>query len=270
MQNNPTLDSGVKLSVDENAVPALIPRLSRSPHPYHRQNDQIHQSSLAAQRRSLRSRPDIAQNTSQILSAQYVTGYFDADSRKRRKIATSSSDSGTEADDERPSLLRGLPAPDTRPRKGLRVSQGQETDPGSSPFLTPSQLDERPGSLVAGSGLERRISATSQGVADTRIAHMHDKNTRRRRGELVRRLVEVVILATVGYISVKGSKQETSTGEYICEDCETSVLSYTLQKYGFILCLSSGSISPLCFVFSGIDGQRITMAIGFTPTSRCR
>ena len=270
MPHNPTLHPGVKFSVDENEVPASNQRLSRSPHPYHRQSDQNHHSSLIAQDRSVRGRPNPAPNTSQDLSPQCIPGYFDADSRKRRKISTSSSDSGTEADDERPPLLKGLPAPKTRPRKGLRAVQGQENDSMSSPFLTPSQLDERTGSFTAGSGLERRISITSQGKADVGIAHIRDKNARRRRAELVRRLLEAFILATVGYISLKGSEGDMSTGKYICGDHETMVLSYNLQRYYFILCLLSGFMPRSYFVSSGIDDPRSTMAIGPIPTSECR
>ena len=269
MPSKPMLNSGVKLSVNENEVPASNQRLSRSPHPYHRQSDQLRRTSLVTQDQSLRGTPNLTPKTSQRLSPKHIPGYFD-DSWERRKISTSSSDSGTEADDERPPLLKGLPAPNTRPRKGLRAVRGQDTDSLSSPFLTPSQLDERPGSLTVGLGLENRLPTTNQGGASAEIAHLQDKNARRRRAELIRRLLEGFILATVGYISLKGSKGDISTGEYISGEHESRILSYNLQRYYFILYLLSGSMHRSCFVSSGIDGSRSTKAIGSTPTFVCR
>lgn len=85
--------------------------LSRSPHPYHRKRlDQI-------------LRPD----TSQYLPSPALTPYH-SDSEKFAKddLPTSTSrlgspsESGTEADDEGFGLIKALPAPPIKPRKGLR------------------------------------------------------------------------------------------------------------------------------------------------------
>ena len=47
------------------------------------------------------------------------------------------SDSGTEADDERRTFVKALPAPHLRPRKGLKTGESN-----ADVLLTPSQLDD--------------------------------------------------------------------------------------------------------------------------------
>ncbi|KAL9107535.1 MAG: hypothetical protein Q9187_008411, partial [Circinaria calcarea] len=110
---------------DENKKLERSPRLDRSPSPYQQTPnapDQYRANGVGTgnQQLKLQSPTSTVVNPSAHRHPHHAgSGYFDADSRKRRKLSTSPSESGTEADDEA-GLLKGLPAPPSRPRKGLR------------------------------------------------------------------------------------------------------------------------------------------------------
>lgn len=65
------------------------------------------------------------------------TGSSESQSPPDGQGSVAASESGTEADDERPAFVRALPAPHDRPSKGLKTG---ETD--LNVLLTPSQLDD--------------------------------------------------------------------------------------------------------------------------------
>ncbi|KAK3327202.1 hypothetical protein B0T19DRAFT_421064 [Cercophora scortea] len=141
---------------------------SRSPHPYHRQSTEL----LEPSGRLLR----LANATQKPLGVP-------ADLQLQRD-SPAPSESGTEADDEH--FLKGLPAPKTRLHKGLRGKQ--ELISGSStPSLSPAILEEegRRVKLDLGHGIFER---DKRGPAE---------QTRRRK-ELVRRAVEVLLLVGQG------------------------------------------------------------------------
>ena len=151
---------------------------SRSPHPYHRRG-----SSLLE--------PDHVANA--WTTKNYANG--------RAKVSTrSSSDSGSEADTEAAAVLKGLPAPPLRPRKGLRLAQ---QDGIESPLVTPSLLDderhitrlEAPGPVP---------SALKNAEVDEETRKIREKYTKRKRGEILRRLSEIALLCTVGAIVFHG------------------------------------------------------------------
>ncbi|KAL3428255.1 phosphatidate cytidylyltransferase [Phlyctema vagabunda] len=152
--------------------------LSRSPHPYHRQNFELpypaERFPSVSPLRSLQTTDDEGHDSSKSWSERYR--------------GSGNSDSGTEADDEH--FLKGLPAPKPRLHKGLRGLDG--TLSGTpSPLLSPTVLDDkRPGVLRSGS------SALSVSDADLRRAA--ERIRMKRRAEIVRRLTEAGILAFVG------------------------------------------------------------------------
>ena len=183
-------------------------RFARSPHPYHRQSfdlpDRIHSNQWLL--------PDI-QSSRDSLALQgrqlHVPAYFDYDGRKRRKSTTSPSDSGTEADDERP-LLRALTAPPSRPRKGLKDHRGTDSDPQGSPLLTPSPLeDERDRSLPTRAYRERRRSRSTTKADGTKAK---EKQRRRGHAEYGRRILETALLGLSGYLSFQASGQNVGQG----------------------------------------------------------
>lgn len=142
-------------------------QFTRSPHPYRRS------------RRPLSRNPSEQTNGLQTQSSYYS------------KSSRTTSDSGTEADDESTGLLRGLPAPPLRPRKGLRAGDGTaETDAW---FHT---LHAWP-SLVRRSSRESRRSSEEEALEDALEAK---KRGRKRRVEILRRLLETALLLSVGAV----------------------------------------------------------------------
>lgn len=169
---------------DENTVPtntlsSLRPsHISRSPHPYHRRGS------------SLVDRDYIA-------SSQATENSID---RPTKVSPRSSSDSGSEADTEGPALLKGLPAPPSKPRKGLRLSQ---KDGVESPLVTPSLLDDGDRKLCLEASRKISSPAKPAGLAaETR--NRREKYTRRKQAELIRRLSETALLLVLGTIVFTG------------------------------------------------------------------
>ncbi|KAK0516216.1 hypothetical protein JMJ35_000819 [Cladonia borealis] len=192
--DNPPL---LKIDAKEHTAPDPTQRLSRSPHPYHRNRDTVLQddcTNVSAARRSGFSR---ILSTSQAERGAGAT-YFDADHRKRRRNISSPSESGTEADDEKSGSLLRLPAPPARLRKGLK---GLNSSGTASPLLTPSYLDEEPRRLGLESRKRRRESRQSPTHTDEETVRLKEKFVRRRRAELIRRVSETILLGSVGFIS---------------------------------------------------------------------
>ena len=164
-------------------------RLSRSPHPYHRRG-----TSFPSQD-GTRPNPSVAcaeaQRTEASIESDAEVGYFDADHRKRRKTCEPSSDSGTEADDEKGPLLLGLPAPPLKPRKGLRDGNGN-----ASPLLTPSYLDDDPSRRSSEIRAKRRASLEDCSASEA-AAKTKEKFRRRRRAELIRRVTETTLFLLI-------------------------------------------------------------------------
>ena len=212
--NNSTNSATPELRQDENQPPTRKQRLDRSPHPYHRQSldipDRYYTDGLRAHLQSQRlNRPPLTPSLGS--SSKHDSDYFDFDSRKRRKLTSSPSDSGTEADDERPSVMKGLPAASVRPRKGLKDVNESGIESLSSPLLTPSCLDEEPAKPRS---IRRpvRLERDNQAVTDGEQRQIREKYTRRRRAELLRRVLEAFSLASITMISIYGSGLHVSNG----------------------------------------------------------
>ncbi|KAL8695438.1 MAG: hypothetical protein Q9218_000016 [Villophora microphyllina] len=187
-------------SESEHNLPLKSPHLSRLPQPY------------------ARHRPDASITTQRIvdgssLISSYIgtsndlpgpnggagsKAFSDTDNRKRRKNATPQSDSGTEADDESGPILKGLPAPPARLRKGLKDDSRLGI---SSPLLTPSYLDDIARKEALEAQFRRRGSSQSQASTDEERVQIRAKFVKRRRAELIRRTTETVLLFSVGYIA---------------------------------------------------------------------
>lgn len=109
------------------------------------------------------------------------------------KSSRTPSDSGTEADDESTGILRGLPAPPIRPRKGLRSGAAGGVDSDTwLPTLQPWTTFVRP--TARGS---RRSSEDELGKA-AEERHL----SRRRRVEILRRSLETALLLSVGTVAL--------------------------------------------------------------------
>lgn len=169
-------------------------RLSRSPHPYHQRY------SCGQKDEGGLSEPDYIKVTASASENRWdEASYFDT-KHERGRSWSSTSDSGTEADDESGGggMLRGLPAPPLRLRKGLKDSRGLGT---CSPLLTPSYLDE-PSHRFHYNQTQKRIGDEHRLVSDDEESvRIREKFTRRRRAELLRRMTETLLLGSVGCIA---------------------------------------------------------------------
>lgn len=187
----------------EGIAPAQGLRLSRSPHPYHRRYSPGHHLDPISSSQKP-SNPNASQRTRHLTASPLKENvymgehYDDTDNRKRRKSSTSPSDSATEADDESGGVLRGLPAPPLRLRKGIKDPRG----PGIwSPLLTPTFLDEDERKLSMGRQSRSHDSLQSPPLTDEERSRVQVKFTRKRRAEFLRRLSETVLLGSVGCIA---------------------------------------------------------------------
>lgn len=105
------------------------------------------------------------------------------------------SESGTEADDERPHLLKALPPATYRPRKGLK-----HTDGTVSPLLTPSQLDLQGRKLSQGYFDPFSLGKRAQSPDEEHLRLERQKFEARRRAERIRRLSEGLLVAVIGIV----------------------------------------------------------------------
>ena len=108
------------------------------------------------------------------------------------KSSRTSSDSGTEADDEmNTGVLRGLPAPPIHPRKGLRLNKdsGEDNSLECVPVFQP----------LLGRPVNRICRRSSGEGGDLETVGSRRRNLRREaRAEVVRRLTETLLLLSIG------------------------------------------------------------------------
>lgn len=150
--------------------------LSRSPHPYHRRST------------SLRTVPDGTGQTPL---------KYDESSE-----STESEERGTEADDEKGPILKGLPAPPLRGHKGLKGSRTPtDPTPAASPFPTPPIATSVTSSYFP-IGKSRKNTRLENAVNKS-VAEAYEKYVRRRRAEIARRGTETGLLALIGIVACK-------------------------------------------------------------------
>lgn len=160
-QEDEGLSPNVILSdLDPSALDLDLRPLSRSPHPYSRTGN--HKS----------------KNNGSVHSNHHTQ-------------TRTSSDSGTEADDESTSLLKGLPAPPLRSRKGVRAGWNGASDHD----LWLPGLQRWPS---FGRSTSRSSRRSSVGDNEAEISEMRDKARTKRRIEVVRRAMEAALLLSVG------------------------------------------------------------------------
>lgn len=198
--DSPTL-SATSLITDENTPPPSRGlRLSRPPHPYHRNRSES-SGSQRQKRSNAAGRRYLSEATNSILeNGNNESGYFNRSERKIWRRSTSPSDSGTEADDESGNFLRVLPAPPIKLRKGLKDARGSAV---SSPLLTPTYFSDEHQRSVLESRLNSQTILANSAVADEESSKIREKFTKRRRAELVRRLSETLLLGAVGVIACR-------------------------------------------------------------------
>ncbi|EXJ79020.1 hypothetical protein A1O3_08521 [Capronia epimyces CBS 606.96] len=149
--------------------------LSRTPQPYHRRGD-----SLA------RSRTGPSNHESEATNGYAVP----VTSRSE------SSESGTEADDEKGPLLKGLPAPPLRLRKGLRGNSPAGLTPAASPLSTPPAFADAHEFRF----FQPRHRGAKKAPEGERQVNDFEAYKSRKRREIVRRCTETSLLCGIGAI----------------------------------------------------------------------
>lgn len=180
---------------DKDALRAL----SRSPHPYHRHNPELRRAKHNLSSASSRDHSPCPTSSSESYPIDGLTPH----SEDRYRHSTDS-DSGTEADDEH--FLLGLPAPRSRPRKGVR---GLERSSSTSPSPALSVVD-----LQQSARQQDHISdtlKTLQNEGDQRAQESRDRFRATRKKEVLRRVLEIVLLLGLGQIVYSGNERVTAS-----------------------------------------------------------
>lgn len=193
--NRESLSVSISAPQDKDALRAL----SRSPHPYHRHNPELRRARhnlSSASSRDQSPRPTSSSDgygiDGRILHSEDLYRH------------STDSDSGTEADDEH--FLLGLPAPRSRPRKGLR---GLERSSSSSPSPALSAID-----LQQAARQQEYISdalKTLKNEEEQRGREAWEKFRATRKTEVLRRVLEVVLLLGLGQIVYSGNGRVTAS-----------------------------------------------------------
>ncbi|KFY86217.1 hypothetical protein V500_07790 [Pseudogymnoascus sp. VKM F-4518 (FW-2643)] len=193
--NRELLSIAISAPQDKDALRAL----SRSPHPYHRHNPELRRARHNLS--SASSRDHSPRPTSSSESYPIDGPILHSEDRYRH---STDSDSGTEADDEH--FLLGLPAPRSRPRKGLR---GLERSSSSSPSPALSLVD-----LQQAARQQEYISdvlKTLKNEEEQRSREAWAKFRATRKKEVLRRVLEIVLLLGLGQIVYSGNGRVTAS-----------------------------------------------------------
>ncbi|KAF7195017.1 Dolichol kinase sec59 [Pseudocercospora fuligena] len=166
---------------------------SRTPRPYLQRGETISQEPKYAGAETSHT-SDNANN----IGAENVQAGREEWQRDSGQMSISGSDSGTEADDERPSFVKALPSSTVWPRKGLKTGEQDE-----DALLTPSQLDDRERELRGYFSEQASEKPTSDAQKEKED---REKLQKRRWAEFVRRTSEVVLMGVivVAVLSGKG------------------------------------------------------------------
>lgn len=135
------------------------------------------------------------------------------------RSSRTTSDSGTEADDESTGILRGLPAPPLRPRKGLR--------------LGPADLDDWLPSLQPWPSFVRPMLRTSRRSSEEELEEeafeARLRFRRQRRVEVLRRLLEAALLLSVGGVVLYQDGARSLAWEWRKGMCETDITTRKME-----------------------------------------
>ncbi|KAI9724543.1 MAG: hypothetical protein M1812_000611 [Candelaria pacifica] len=181
--------------------------ISRSPHPYHRR--QVEPLSIAGQHKEPDSPTCIHSTDSQNLTPPSSASDHDealcaGHKHSRRKLSTSPSDSGTEADDESFRFLKRLPAPPLRLKKGLKNVKDPTVEGTLSPLLTPSFLKGEDRNFSQEFKSARPGEAPIDRESEEERRKVKERYNKRRQAELVRRGSEVILIGAIGGIVLCG------------------------------------------------------------------
>ena len=109
-----------------------------------------------------------------------------------------STESGTEADDERGRLLKLLPSPPIRARKGLRGTSPKNLTPAISPLPTPpAYLGQDVTAFFGPIVSPKQLEPQKEHEVEKHKAEKHEAYRRRKKGELLRRSTELLLTLAI-------------------------------------------------------------------------
>ena len=187
---------GIEISeVDTPEEQVRLKSGTRTPRPYHHEAEEILQDNSGGSHAPKVAHdgesPTEGQDEEREDEKQWDGGYGPCQS------SIGGSESGTEADDERPSFVKTLPAPHLRPRKGLKTGESNEDS-----LLTPSQLDDEGRRLRQDYFGEK---AQDKEVFDQEQQEEQEKLLRRRLAEFARRSSEVGLVTVIAFCVLYGN-----------------------------------------------------------------
>lgn len=162
---------------------------NRSPHPYHRPS--FNSSERFTPYPSAKSKSQSSKDPGKNGTGNFI------------RSNTSPSDSGTEADDEKP-ILRALTAPPIRPRKGLKGLSLNDDITDSVP--TQYGIEDDKTRLLAGHAILERKKSGKQEILK------RNKGSERPGLEFTRRVSECIIFGCICGISLYRLDSEAMTG----------------------------------------------------------
>ncbi|KAK0933540.1 dolichol kinase [Friedmanniomyces endolithicus] len=169
-------------------------KISRTPRPYHHDGQEVRQDTDNSGHEPDPGRGDVVpeQGRDRLTAAPSSSSSSLPQDKHSRSGhgSVAASESGTEADDERPSFVRALPPATTRPRKGLKTGEKSE-----DALLTPSQLDDEERRLERGYFDIKKVSGSTARDQEERAEQ--EKLLRRRLGEFTRRSSEVALMSVI-------------------------------------------------------------------------
>lgn len=178
---DPQTDPSKNLSIDDAERIRIV---SRTPRPYHREGLAIHQD---VKDKAFQCDVGAGNVVSQSEPRQYETSQWH---RQSGEASIAGSESGTEADDERPTFVKTLPPASLRPRKGLKTGEKNE-----DALLTPSQLDPE-GRRLSQGYFKTEIEGKMK-VSEEDEKAEQEMLLRRRLAEFTRRSSEVGLMAVI-------------------------------------------------------------------------
>ncbi|KAI9714495.1 MAG: hypothetical protein M1820_000456 [Bogoriella megaspora] len=206
------------LSSDSSTIPDpdKLRQLNRSPHPYLYHNHELRARLGKEAAEDTTNVSSGVESSEQQVNPDNGVGdgsqrstYIDHDGRTRRRgmvRSAAGSESGTEADDESAVFIKALPAPRTRPRKGLR---------GASQDDVGERLEELD-ALMTPAFIAKEVEGKEQGYFSTdreraksserkeEVKRAWEEFQRKRRRELFRRVSETGLLVGIGIVVLIG------------------------------------------------------------------
>lgn len=167
--------------------------LARTPRPYHLRGDSL--------------------TTTQPRAGDSGSSAVNGSLPASRLSRSGSSDSGTEADDEKGPFLRGLPAPALRLHKGLRGSTPANLTPATSPPSTPPAFleGEEPRFFEPAVKNGKKPQGSKRQVRD------YEAYQDRKQREVVRRLTETFLLCGISLLVWRSGGGATGLQDWIGE-----------------------------------------------------